>query len=835
MSSSGEFTILYRLKSNQRNPVKIRVDTTLVKDDYLSLDNLYTILNKEFQDLEVSTAKIRYLQNMKYYVDLPREGVPFDANRTAELYICLPPNKVYHTNTDGSLKKNPTGVQFEAAFSQKLDVMERTIQSMESKLIKIAEKIGFRTHLRDSSQGVPASSNNSQNLHMGVFRSQNGEEESQTGEMIEEDKDKLATPTPASTGDISSFRLNLTKAVSAQPFMPELSFSLRHNMSVNVGSSSSTSRARSEFFSPHQRLQTNLFNPRDTFVLHLAILYSNPMVEIVEKKNRVQCAMLTGDPVDFNGECASILHCLESHKKKLSVHIECANCDQFIQIVKEKPLVIHIMCHGDFDPDKGEYFLEFENHKAELLRLYPSKLKELLTGTNLSDIRLVFINACHSEAIGRAFLELGVRSVIVASSEHKLNDEFAKVFSKLFYDELLEGKTIGEAFENARVQLKAVNLDASDSCCCGHEHEPNCQWYAEYKQQGRYLAHAAHECLCSCPARMYHIHDPDCYWAEDFMMKYDVMPPEEDGREIYLCCCRPHLTHDETMKLQLLYKEDKKVDIEVFSNLDSGKVNQVRKVFFGENKFQDCVTVGKNRTIYQIFNSFTYENVRLIYLVGESGSGKSMLSKHIANYMTERRKVDNTYYLNMDKVSNVAVVLARIPDYRQITSFDYKTNSAGQELLVILDNMDTILTNHYKAFRTALQELLEQTKLKFLIVATNSNWAANSGSQWQEKIVQVPPLNTQAAAKLLKMMANDYLPSSLRNVVNLQSHPIFKASEGFTLKATPKVISDIAFLLKKGNKTLDKIYEDYCLREGEKGKAVKIEDQSLKERKEFIE
>ena len=139
------------------------------------------------------------------------------------------------------------------------------------------------------------------------------------------------------------------------------------------------------------------------------------------------------------------------------------------------------MCHGDFDTDKQEYFLEFENSKAELLRMYPSRLKELLHGTDLSDIKLIFINACHSEAVGKAFLGLGVKCVIAAHNEHKINDEFAKVLSKLFYNELIEGKKISDAFLNAKIQLKAVNLNHTESCCCGHSHKAGCEWFEYYK------------------------------------------------------------------------------------------------------------------------------------------------------------------------------------------------------------------------------------------------------------------------------------------------------------------------------------------------------------------
>ena len=61
--------------------------------------------------------------------------------------------------------------------------------------------------------------------------------------------------------------------------------------------------------------------------IHFAILYSNPLVDIVEKKYRVQTALLTNDPVDFSGECSNILTSLVSYKKAINIHIECASSD----------------------------------------------------------------------------------------------------------------------------------------------------------------------------------------------------------------------------------------------------------------------------------------------------------------------------------------------------------------------------------------------------------------------------------------------------------------------------------------------------------------------------
>ena len=42
---------------------------------------------------------------------------------------------------------------------------------------------------------------------------------------------------------------------------------------------------------------------------------------------------------------------------------------------------------------------------------------------------LVFVNSCHSEKIGQAFFDIGVKSVIMIDSEDMISDEAAQMFS----------------------------------------------------------------------------------------------------------------------------------------------------------------------------------------------------------------------------------------------------------------------------------------------------------------------------------------------------------------------------------------------------------------------
>lgn len=143
--------------------------------------------------------------------------------------------------------------------------------------------------------------------------------------------------------------------------------------------------------------------------------------------------MLTSDPVDFANECRAILKSLEAHDKKLNVNIECASTDQLTHLIQKKPKVMHIMCHGEFDPELGEFYLEFENRHGELLQLSTSTMDQMLTGLDLSGVKIVFVNACHSEMVARVFLDHGVDCIVVIDSRHKIEDTFARHFSNYFY------------------------------------------------------------------------------------------------------------------------------------------------------------------------------------------------------------------------------------------------------------------------------------------------------------------------------------------------------------------------------------------------------------------
>ena len=78
-------------------------------------------------------------------------------------------------------------------------------------------------------------------------------------------------------------------------------------------------------------------------------------------------------------------------------------------------------------------------------------------------------------------LEFGVNCVIVVNEDVKIKDSIATKLGTIFYEKLVvESMPIQEAYEASLEVLRTNDSLAAkcQSCCCDHEHEPDCKWYA---------------------------------------------------------------------------------------------------------------------------------------------------------------------------------------------------------------------------------------------------------------------------------------------------------------------------------------------------------------------
>lgn len=76
-----------------------------------------------------------------------------------------------------------------------------------------------------------------------------------------------------------------------------------------------------------------------------------------------------------------------------------------------------------------------------------------------------------------------MKCLVVVNMKHKIDDDYASVFSNNFYSNLLDGQTIQCAFDNAKSDLRK-HKKVHPSCCCHHDHEPWCIWAKSLQEDG---------------------------------------------------------------------------------------------------------------------------------------------------------------------------------------------------------------------------------------------------------------------------------------------------------------------------------------------------------------
>jgi hypothetical protein len=109
-----------------------------------------------------------------------------------------------------------------------------------------------------------------------------------------------------------------------------------------------------------------------------------------------------------------------------------------------QPDIVHFSGHGSRD---AELLLEDDNGNAKPVS--EAALESLFKNVKDS-IRLVLLNACHSEAQARA---ISREIDCTVGMNVAIGDEAAIVFSSMFYGALAFGRSVGQAFEQGRTAL----------------------------------------------------------------------------------------------------------------------------------------------------------------------------------------------------------------------------------------------------------------------------------------------------------------------------------------------------------------------------------------------
>lgn len=524
--------------------------------------------------------------------------------------------------------------------------------------------------------------------------------------------------------------------------------------------------------------------------LDIAIMYAEPLVRLDGKG-----IYSLPDAVDYEEECNKIYETLEDKGHAIQLSIEIASIDNFVKVLNSNPTILHILCHGEWDKNREQFYLCFENSNGELDPIFAEDLKGILDKVK-PDVKLVFVNACHSEPVARVFADAGVPCVIAVQSQLQIADMIARKFAQEFYSFIFDGDSVGKAFNNA---LLASKSSASRSCCCAHQHKSTCAWYQMALQEGYSRAHLFHDPLCtSCPKKCEHIHKFDCTWASDFMDNFGPKGWFNSNPEFKSCCCSPDLPHDELLKFMKIAKDPEKSDnLVLFSSREPGKVYFRKQNSVIDQKFPVKRPLGRNKITYDLFKMLKSSTQRVVKLIGASGVGKTVLAKQLANYLFARNYFRNKIgIIGMDKFNSVSNFLSELFNEVEFVN-DLKgfcEVSRTKDALFILEKCDSFIESNRVEFLDSLNEIIEYTKSVKFILILNRNQDLKLG----ETAVEVSNLLAGDAAKLLLTNTPlEKIPLKYRNIEELKNSTLFKAFKSFSPQTiwmiSQKLISNQSF------------------------------------------
>jgi hypothetical protein len=294
-----------------------------------------------------------------------------------------------------------------------------------------------------------------------------------------------------------------------------------------------------------------------------------------------------------------------------------------------------------------------------------------------------------------------------------------------------------------------------------------------------------------------------------------------------MCCCRPDLVHDETMKLELLFAEGNEAygNIVIFP-LDSliclpeGGINFGESKFYGNLNFYSINLIGQNKLVYEILMRLR-DRFQVIYLYGPPRSGKTTICKFLMNYLQERGLFRDLQIINKKKI---------VPMNDNWTFFEDMLirDSRHERHLYVLEDFDEIIRFKWEVYHRKIVEFLDRKNFFFIVTISESSLMFDKLLTNKEVYMSVMDLSRLDAAKLLLQHAADRLPENDHNVFNLAQRDFFDRN----LMANE--VLDIAVMLKN-RKTIKEI--SFYIQENQKNRQTppSISPNSSREIKSSIE
>lgn len=154
-------------------------------------------------------------------------------------------------------------------------------------------------------------------------------------------------------------------------------------------------------------------------------------------------------PLSSREELSFIADAIEPFRIAFDVAIRFARADRPIAFSQnDQPVFLHIATHGILSRNDAAFVAEAPGGDEVLLNT-PGFL-DLLRNLPTRTVQVALLNVCHSQQLARALVALDIPHVVAINADEAVLEYAGRIFSRVFYHEVLIGNSIAESFNAAR-------------------------------------------------------------------------------------------------------------------------------------------------------------------------------------------------------------------------------------------------------------------------------------------------------------------------------------------------------------------------------------------------
>ncbi|CDW71451.1 UNKNOWN [Stylonychia lemnae] len=485
--------------------------------------------------------------------------------------------------------------------------------------------------------------------------------------------------------------------------------------------------------------------------LHLAFLFASPLVMRGQgAKGESQDNFSIIPLIEFVKEFKEIRNSIKETKRLIRLRAKQATIENLSLILAQNPLALHFSGHG-IENNKENFgrrfkqrqadgnYLLFETEDGEGELVSEKTLSEFIHSSN-TKLEFVFVASCYSEFAGKIFLNAGAKHVICVKSGQQIADLAVITFSKSFYHSVFsQTMTICDAFNMAQkqVQVKYGTGESNKFSILINEesHSPDHRDKAKVNQSGTYKS-----------------------------MKSN----DSDGHR-----CK------------------------IFGTLKQGDLEWLDpKPRFKDYPAKVDNFIGRQKEMYEIIHNIY--NHRLVTMIGLPGIGKTSISKNAVHYIIERKIFkQGVIFMQLKGYLSFELFMKKLVVNFVLQNFELDSDQAKEiqnsnieqllqislhflkeqeeNLLLVFDNVEDLLTHDKQAFRIFINDLLMQ--IPNLHILMTSRKTLGTLQDVSEKILVLQELSPVYTVDLFVSRSRELKDSEIKELLEYEPETYLLVSD----------------------------------------------------------